>query len=608
MTSWRESRSMLDSSTDNHDGQATDSGPVSPCCGRLAGRAALFLSLVSLAVHGGLISRGVEAADKPTAKRSSVRKPTSRVTATRRRGTPQVAVPTAALTGSAREIVDYANKQLQQGWSDNEIKPSSLASDTEWIRRVHLDLIGAIPPLETVEAFLKDRDPAKRTKLIDNLLDHPGYVRNWTTIWSNLLIGRQTPRRVSRLGMRKFLREAFARNRPWDKVVFDLVSAEGHFERNGAVNYLLAQMTMNDDGVQATAKTTRLFMGIQVQCTQCHNHPFNDWKQNQFWEFNNFFRQARRVDHRRYDPNSGRMVDDYSELVFTDFNERVFFEQRAGTLQMVEPRFFETRVDAKPSTDLRKELAKLMVAGDNPYISRAMVNRMWGHFFGYGFTKPIDDMGPHNAPTHPELLDRLSREFVKAGYDIKQLARWICNAEAYHLTSRLGNDNQVDNPAAGESPLFSHMYVKGMEAEQLYDSLIVATGAHKAGGSGWEESERQRQTWLRQFVIAFGTDENDEATTFNGTIPQALMMMNGELVDKATSAERGSFLNKVLSGAATDAARVRRLFLSTLTREPSRRELQAAQQLLKENRDRPIVAYQDLYWALLNSNEFIFNH
>jgi len=587
MQSWRESRST--------------GSQTAPWCRWLL-VSAMVLTWVSPGV--GQAAQG----KKSASKKSTARKSATRKLSTRRRGASQPAVPQAALTGSAREIVDFTNTQVRQGWTDNEIKPSSIASDTEWIRRVHLDLVGAIPSLEAVEAFLKDRDPAKRTKLIDNLLDDPGYVRNWTTIWSNLLIGRRTPRRVSRGGMRKFLREAFARNRPWDKVVYDLVSAEGHFERNGAVNYLLAQMTMRDDGVQATAKTTRLFMGIQVQCTQCHNHPFNDWQQNQFWEFNNFFRQARRVDHRKYDPKSGRMVDDYSELVFTDFNEKVFFEQRAGTLQMVEPRFFEIRVNAKPSTDLRKELAKLMVAGDNPLISKAMVNRTWGHFFGYGFTKPLDDMGPHNPSTHPELLERLSREFVKAGYDVKQLVRWICNSEPYHLTSRLGRDNSVDNPGAGESPLFSHMYVKGMEAEQLYDSLIVATGAHKAGGSGWEESERQRQTWLRQFVIAFGTDENDEATTFNGTIPQALMMMNGELVAKATSSERGSFLNTVLSGAASDAARVRRLFLSTLTREPSRRELAAVQQLLKDNRDDPISAYQDLYWALLNSNEFISNH
>ncbi len=560
----------------------------------------LLLPVVVLAVLGqGLWPDGMSQADAADKR--------ARSTPVRTR-TAKPAVPQAALTGSAREIVDFINKQIGQGWTDNEIKPSAVAADTEWIRRVHLDLVGAIPPLETVEAFLKDRDPAKRTKLVDNLLDDPGYVRNWTTVWSNLLIGRRPPRRTSRRGMRQFLREAFARNRPWDKVVYDLVSAEGHFERNGAVNYMLAQMTMRDDGVQATAKTTRLFMGIQVQCTQCHNHPFNDWKQDQFWQFNNFFRQARRVDHRKYDPRSGRMVDDFSELVFTDFNEKVFFEQRAGTLQMVEPKFFDTRVDAKPETDLRKELARLMIAGKNPLIAKAMVNRVWGHFFGYGFTKPIDDMGPHNPSTHPELLERLSLEFVKAGFDLKQLVRWVANSEPYHRTSQMGASNQVDNPAAGEAPLFSHMYVKGMEAEQLYDSLIIATGAHKAGGAGWEESEQQRQRWLRQFVIAFGTDENDETTTFNGTIPQALMMMNGELVQKATSAERGSFLNRVLGEKGSDTIRIRRLFLSTLTREPTRRESNAAIQLIKAERDKPVGAYQDLFWALLNSNEFIFNH
>ena len=229
-------------------------------------------------------------------------------------------------------------------------------------------------------------------------------------------------------------------------------------------------------------------------------------------------------------------------------------------------------------------------------------------FFGYGFTKPIDDMGPHNPATHPELVERLGAEFVKSGYDLKQMVRWFTNAEAYHLTSRVEKANEVDNPAAGEAPLFSHMYVKSMEAEQLYDSLIVATSAHKAGGAGWEESERQRQRWLQQFVIAFGTDENDETTTFNGTIPQALMMMNGELVQKATSAKRGSFLKQVLSERGSENAKVRRLFLPTLTREPSKRELTAARQIIRETRGDPISGYQDLFWALLNSNEFVFNH
>ena len=510
-------------------------------------------------------------------------------------------------TGSSDAIIEYTNAQIRQTWEDNEVSPSEVANDAEWVRRVYLDIVGAIPPAEEVEKFLADRDQAKRSKLIDKLLDDPGYVHNWSTIWTNLTIGQRTPRRVSRAGMSKFFREVFGRNRPWNEVVFDLVSAEGRFDVNGAVNYLLAQMTMRDDGVQATAKTTRLFMGIQVQCTQCHNHPFNDWKQSQFWQFNSFFRQANRRDHRKLNPETGRMVDDYSELIAKDFEGPVYFEKRSGLMQVAYPTYFEEKIDYGLEVDRRKALAEIMVKGDKPYIALAMVNRMWGHFFGYGFTKPVDDMGPHNPATHPELLSRLAEEFVKSRYDVKQLIRWVANSEAYNLTSRVGRKNEIDNPAAGETALFSHMYVKSMTAEQLYDSLIVATNAHKSGQSNWEKAERQRQQWLQQFVLAFGTDEGDEATTFNGTIPQALMMMNGELVRNATSAENGSYLRDVLAAAGNDRSRIKRMYLSTLGRMPSRRESTSAAKLMRGSRDQ-LASYQDLYWALLNSNEFIFNH
>ncbi|MHC4877713.1 MAG: DUF1549 and DUF1553 domain-containing protein [Planctomycetota bacterium] len=519
-------------------------------------------------------------------------------------------------TGSSDEIVKYINERVRQGWEDNEIKPSEPADDSEWIRRVHLDILGRIPEGQVVDKFLKDQDPAKRAKLIDTLLDDEAYVRNFTTIWTNLCIGRQTPRRVSRNGMQKFFREAFARNRPWDQVVFDLIAAEGHFEENGAVNYMLAQMAMNDEMVQATAKTARLFLGLQIQCTQCHNHPFNDWQQERFWQFNSFLRQARKIDHRKPDPETGRLVDDYSEIVFRDFNYPVFYERRNGLMQMADPTFMNANFELESfklneidpnEVNLREELAKLAIEGDKPWIAMAMVNRMWGHFFGYGFTKPIDDMGPHNPASHPELHDRLATEFVKSNYDLKQLIRWICNSEAYNLTSQLGRDNDIDNPSAGEMPLFSHLYVKSMEAEQLYDSLIVATSAHKSGRSNWEQAERQRQTWLGQFVIAFGTDEGDEATTFNGTIPQALMMMNGELVRNAVSAEKGSALREALENRDPDATKIRKLYLATLSRYPSSRETSMATRLIRGNRDK-LAAYQDLFWALLNSNEFIFVH
>jgi hypothetical protein len=216
-------------------------------------------------------------------------------------------------------------------------------------------------------------------------------------------------------------------------------------------------------------------------------------------------------------------------------------------------------------------------------------------------------MGPHNPPTHPDLLDRLSDEFVKSGYDLKQLIRWICNSEAYNLSSVIGKGNDLDNPDAGEPPMFSHVYVKQMTAEQLYDSLIVATNAHKSGRANWQAAQQQRQRWKQQFVVAFGTDENDEATTFNGSIPQALMMMNGDLVKDAISGEKGSLLRDVVNGPGSDGKKVQRLYLATLGRYPSRVESSSMSRLLKSTRNKA-GAYQDLFWALLNSNEFIMNH
>jgi hypothetical protein len=510
-------------------------------------------------------------------------------------------------SGSGESIVEFINREIRQAWQDNGVEPSPVADDAEWMRRVYLDIVGHIPEADEAEKFIASKEKRKRAQLIEQLLDDPAYVRHWTTIWTNLCIGQQTPRRVSRDGMKKFFREAFGRNRPWNEVVFDLVSAEGHFEENGAVNFLLAQMQDQDDGVQMTAKTTRLFLGMQVQCTQCHDHPFNEWKQDQFWKFNSFFRQTARRDYQKYDARAGRMVDDYSELIWRDYDGPVYFEKRNGLMQVAYPIYFGTEVDPGPATERRTELARLMTSGDQPQIAVAMANRMWCHFFGYGFTRPIDDLGPHNPPTHPAVLERLASEFVRSGYDVKSLIRWIANSDAYQLTSRMGKKNQQDNPAAGEIPLFSRVYVKPLTAEQLYDSLIIATNAHKSGRSSWEESERQRQEWLQQFVRAFGNDEGEESSSFDGSIPQALMMMNGDLVQDAVSFKSGSHLAEILSGKGNEVQKVQKIYLTALSRLPTKGELNAVQRFFRSSRD-PITVYSDLFWALLNSNEFIFNH
>ena len=519
--------------------------------------------------------------------------------------------------GDRDPVVLKINEFIAQGWSDNEVKASEVATDEEWLRRVYLDIVGHIPSAEQALAFIKDEDEQKRTKLVDKLLADPAYVRNMSTIWTNNCIGRGTPRRVSRTGMSKFFREVFARNRPWKDVVVDIITAEGHFEKNGEVNYILAQMQNNDEAVQLTAKTAQLFMGIQVQCTQCHNHPFNDWKQDQFWQLNTFFRQTAKVDHRRFDENTGRRVDDYSEVINRGgFDGRVHFEKRSGLVVTAYPTYFDREVELGKYVDdmnLREELAKFLVQpeveGGAPLIAKSMVNRTWGHLFGYGFTRPVDDMGPHNAASHPELFEYLSLQFVESGYDVKKLIRWIGNSDAYKLTSKFGETNEIDNPAAGETPLFSHMYIKSMQAEQLYNSLIVATNAHKAGKVDYDAAERRRNRWMQQFVTAFGTDENDEQTTFNGTIPQALMMMNGELVEDAVNLQSGSFLHSLLSGRGKAAEKVNTLYLAALTRKPSRMEINRVNKLVRGYpRGAEAAAWQDLFWALLNSNEFIFVH
>jgi len=513
-------------------------------------------------------------------------------------------------TGSSDPLITYINEQIRQGWKDNEVIPSDTADDAEWMRRVYLDVVGHIPSGKDVEEFLRDKDPAKRSKLVDKLLADSAYVRNFTTYWTNTLIGRVTPDKTNRAALEKFLRESLAKNRPWNDIAYDLISAEGRFDENGATNYLLAQLQLNPNSeeyvVEATAKTARIFLGLQVQCTQCHNHPFNDWKQNQFWEFNSFFRQIERVDHEKYNPQTGRMDDDYSELVPRNFQGPVYYETRAGLMLVAYPKYFATEVDPGSDTNRRSEFAKAVCKDDpNKMLAKAMVNRMWGHYFAYGFTRPIDDMGPHNPASHPELLDRLTDEFIKSGYDLKQLSRWICNTEAYNLTSKFNPKNELDNPANGEVPLFSHMYVKPMQVEQLYESLLVATGAEQGDA---ESARGNRERWVEQFMRIFGA-EDEEPAMFSGTIPQALLMMNGPLVQTAISGDKGSYLTRVVADPSTRKPqdKIRSLYLAALGRVPTSNEMKGLSAMMARYPDAP-SAFQDLYWALLNSNEFIVNH
>lgn len=532
-------------------------------------------------------------------------------------------------------LIAFVDARIRGGWKSAGIEPSPLATDEEWIRRVYLDVVGHIPPEEAVDAFLKNDGENKRAAVVDRLLRDSGYARNWATVWANLLVGRQprTPG-VRRDELEKFLRDSFAANTPWNETVYALVSAEGAADQNPAANFLLAHL--NQDAVPATALTARLFLGVQVQCTQCHDHPFTKDKQDRFWELNSFFQQTdvvSRAPLSRETASAGiatagspseevasmeTVPASVPEIVTRKVGGPIYYETLRGEMRAAFPVYAGHKIDPGPTVNRRRELGRLIARGDDRQLALAMVNRTWQHFFGHGFTRPVDDMGPHNAPNNPEVLNRLAKEFVASGYDFKQLVRWICATDAYQRASTLDAGNASDDPTTGTAPLFSRVYLKPLAAEQLYDSLLVATRAKSSARTDWNDVGRRREDWVRQFVYSYATEENDEAALPAGSISQALTMMNDRIVEGALAIEPGTLLFDVVHDATDDAAKIRRLSRSALARDPTQAELHAALARLHaartaarsdKGRDQAAAnALADVFWAYLNANEFALVH
>ncbi len=574
---------------------------------------------------------------------------------------------TSAETIDAK-IIDTINARLRSSWEEHGLRPAAPATEAEWCRRVYLDLVGRLPSVKELDAFTAN--PArstkqihvKRVKLVDRLLGTEytaDYVNHWSAMWSNTLIGRtggRLPRSLtSREGMRDYLSDALLTNKPYDKLAEELITATGSAtpeaeDYNGAVNFLIEKLA--DDGVQATAKTAEIFLGTAVQCTQCHNHPFNENRQNQFWELNAFFRQTAVDVERETDTpeRMGRIVnrdfagegrelyadhrgeiyleDRDGQLVDRDAAQQVsapiYYELRNGQMQVAYPAFIDgTRLmdlyaERNPNTtaergnsgyledvDRRRELVELVTQARE--FDQALVNRLWAYFFGYGFTRPFHDMGPHNPVSHPEFLDELGLAFRNSGFDLKRLMRWLVLSDAYGLSSRESSGNQADDPTKGVVPQFSRFYVRQMLPEQLFDSLLVATAADATVAKA--ERTNLKDDWLRQFDTAFGTDDNAEATTFNGSIPQVLTLMNGDLVRRACSTDSGSFLDRIANDAAlSNREKINYLYRAALGRQPTKPEANLCNELLATRDDDGVGTLEDVWWAVLNSNEFILVH
>jgi hypothetical protein len=514
---------------------------------------------------------------------------------------------------------------LAAGWSERKVKPSDPADDAEFLRRVWLDLAGRIPDQADVRDFLDDKSPDKRLRAVKRILGDPDvtdqnpslYVNHMSAVWRNLLLPQGNNQQVQVFAgqIENWLRTRFRENTSYDKMVRDLLTVPVGFNpraRGGVVRQpfdpnggnILAFYQANESKPENLgAATSRLFLGIKLECAQCHNHPFAKWSRKQFWEYASFFAdvqppQALRPGGRPTEQPSSRKL------------------KIPGTDKEVEAHFLDgSEPNWDSESNARVALADWMTARDNPFFARAAANRLWAHFFGIGIIEPLEEPGPENPPSHPELLDELAFQFAAHHFDFKYLIRAITASKAYQLSSVKTDPSQDDTRA------FGRMTLKGLTPEQFFDSLALATGYQDGnpavnqravffGGGGSPRAE---------FLTKFANSA-DKRTEFQTSILQALTLMNGRFIDDATNTTDRSnntgfrdshTLRAVMSVPWwTSAQRVETLYLKTLSRKPRPEELQRLATYVDNggpSGDQQ-KALADVFWALLNSPEFIFNH
>lgn len=511
---------------------------------------------------------------------------------------------------SDAEIVAEIDRMIESVWQENNATPAAAADDHEWIRRTYLTLTGRIPAIEEVSDFVGSESPRKRDELLNQLLTSRRASENLAVIWTNLLIGRSNSRDVDQDSLFSFLLKQFDANQPWMDTVGQLIAAEGRSDQNGATNFLLAHL--NDQATPATAVTARLFLGQQVHCTQCHDHPFaKERQQQEFWSLNAFFKQAERKQIKV--PAENGTTRDIWTLADSGKPGMTYYDTLRGQTKAVLPEFAGESLPPETVDSRRGELVRLLAADSEHQVGRAMVNRMWAQFFGYGFTNPIDDLGAHNPVSHSELYDYLTNAFVKSDYDLHRLMRWLAMSRPFSLSSMHSEAAYaVDDPQEGGMPLFSRAYPRHMVPEQVYESIRIAIRSVSDQPIDSSLGTEHRREWVDQFVKAYGTDENDEQLAFEGNISQALLMMNNE--DLASAIPLAAMeVTKALQDAPVTAA-PERLALATVNRRPTENESKAFRNRFRAlSRSLPAdqamkTATEDMLWAYLNCSEFVSIH
>lgn len=509
-----------------------------------------------------------------------------------------LAVEEATVAALAAKI----DRHLDAFWAKNKIKPSDPADDAEFLRRVTLDLAGRIPSVQEVRQFVVNDDPRKREKVVIDLLSKAAFLNHLSTVlrqqWAPQTLDNPQLQFIGGQ-FEGWIRNRLRDNAGMDKMVREILTAPTLFARNRNGN-LVTQNDPNDSAFgfnqanefkpeNVAASASRLFMGVKMECAQCHDHPFAPISREQFWETAAFFAELQPAIANSNEAKIKR------EIKIQDPNP--------NKVKTVQARFFDdTEPPWKDNVSPREVFVNWLVAADNPYFAKNAVRRMWGHFFGIGFIDPIDEPGLENPELVPQLVTDLAKAYADSKFDNRFLIKVITRTKAYQLSSRQTDPSQ-NNPRH-----FARMNVKALTAEQLFDSLAQATGYSEPNNVG---GPRQRFVggMRREFMTKFASTE--KITERQTSILQALTMMNGKFVDDQTNFERSQYLAAIVDAPFMDTdAKIEALFLASLSRFPTSEESSRfgsyAQRGGTENNSKKALA--DVFWALLNSSEFVLNH
>ena len=495
------------------------------------------------------------------------------------------------------------------------IEPSEPCSDVEFLRRAHLDAIGVLPTPAEVKAFLADRRADKRQRLVDALLARPEFVDHWALFLGDLLQNRKERDHDVRgtKGVRAFhawLRKQMAANRPWDQLARDVLLASGTTAQQPAVGYYVVTVGEHGDPTRSevTDSVAQAFLGTRIGCARCHNHPLEKYTQDDFYHFAAFFSRVRL---QRQDPKKGPTT---LLLAGTPAREPDLARQKVGVTQPRTGQFLAPRPldrsnlgEIKPGADPRLPLVNWITDPKNEYFAGAMVNRVWKHYLGVGLVEPVDDLRPSNPPSNPELYAALVKELVRGKFDLKNLMRHILLSRTYQLSSSTRPTNAAD------VRFYSHYNARRLPAEVLLDAIASATGVpdrFPGYPTGIRAGQLPDPGLNSYFLSLFGRSERVTACACERsgevTMPQLLHLQNGaSILDKVR--DTNGRLVKRLRDKKSDDDIIDELFLATLSRLPSPAQRKTVREHLAdaESRDQGL---RDLFWALLNSKEFAFNH